>query len=144
MGCQKIRDEFLKLYSQEEISLIKKLNTLFCEWNEALAEYRKDNKDFNDYKEIVPDGFYPNYLSQKPKILFLGRESYTIEGRNYIDLFIDDYLVGKTGENQSKSINSAAFHRRVIQVAYGLINEKIGMTLLTQKRFVQTKVRLKK
>ncbi|MBR1965110.1 MAG: hypothetical protein IKA22_00705 [Lentisphaeria bacterium] len=129
MECQKIRDEFLKLYSQEEISLIEKLNTLFCKWNEALAEYRKDNKDFaenypNDYKEIVPDGFYPKYLSQKLKILFLGRESYTIEGRNYIDLFIDDYLVGKTGKNHSKSINSRAFHRRLIQVAYGLLNGK--------------------
>ena len=129
MECQKIRDEFLKLYSQEESSLIDKLNTLFCEWNKALAKYRKDNKDFaennpNDYKEIVPDGFYPNYLSKKPKILFLGRESYTIEGRNYIDLFIDDYLVGKTGKNHSKSINSSAFHRRLIQVAYGLFNEK--------------------
>ena len=128
MECKKIRDEFLKLYSQEERSLIDKLNTLFCKWNEALANYRKGNKDFaekypNDYREIVPDGFYPKYLSQKPKILFLGRESYTIEGCNYIDLFIDDYLVGKTGENQSKSINSSAFHRRLIQVAYGLRNE---------------------
>jgi len=129
MECQKIRDEFLKLYSQEESSLIDKLNTLFCKWNEALAEYRKGKKDFAekypiDYKEIVPDGFYPKYLSQKPKILFLGRESYTIEGCNYIDLFIDDYLVGKTGKNHSKSINSSAFHRRLIQVAYGLLNEK--------------------
>ena len=128
MGCQKIRDEFSALYSQEEKELLGKLNALFCNWNEALAKYRKDNKDFaenNDYKEIVPDGFYPKYLSQKTKILFLGRESYTIEGRNYIDLFTECYLTGIVGKGTSaSSINTAKFHKMLIKVAWGILNNK--------------------
>ena len=124
MECPQIRKDFLNLYKSSEHDLLKELDELFEEWNNVYKEYRKGESELQYYEMIVPDGFYPNYLSQKPKILFIGRESYTIEGCNYIDLFIDHYLAGKTGYNNCRAINKDKFHKLLIQVAYGVIYGK--------------------
>ena len=123
MQCPKINDKNLELYTDEELILIEKLNALFDEWNNTYQQYKNGKKGLIEYEIIVPDGFYPNYLSQKTKILFIGRESYTIEWSNYIDLFIDNYLAGTTGISKT-SINQDKFHKMLIQVAYGLVYEK--------------------
>ena len=119
-----INEDFVNLYTLSERNLLVKLRVLFEEWDNEYKEYRKGKRELQNYEMIVPDGFYPNYLSQKPKILFIGRESYTIEGYNYIDLFIDHYLAGRTGCNNCQAINRDKFHKLLIQVAYGLIYGK--------------------
>lgn len=124
MSCPGINENFLNLYTSSEHDLLIKLGALFEEWNNVYKEYQKGKSELQNYEMIVPDGFYPNYLFQKPKILFIGRESYTIEGCNYIDLFIDHYLAGRTGYNNCKPINKDKFHKLLIQVAYGLIYGK--------------------
>lgn len=124
MICPEIRNNFLSLYTSAERGLLVKLGALFEEWDNVYQEYRKDKGELQNYEMIVPDGFYPNYLSQKPKILFIGRESYTIEGCNYVDLFIDHYLAGRTGCNNCRAINRDKFHKLLIQVAYGIIYGK--------------------
>lgn len=122
-SCPVIRNDHLKLYTKKELILINKLTALFNEWNNTYQKYREDKADLTDYEIIVPDGFYPNYLCQKTKFLFIGRESYTIEQCNYIDLFIENYLNGTTGQNKT-SINKDKFHKMLIQVTYGLMYNK--------------------
>ena len=124
MCCPRVSDSFLSLYTSIEKDLLSKLDHLFDEWNNVYKEYRLGKPELQDYTMIVPDGFYPNYLLQKNKILFIGRESYTIEGCNYIDLFIDHYLAGRTGYNNCQPINKDKFHKLLIQVAYGIIYGK--------------------
>ena len=119
----------LDLYSQEEKDLLKQLDELFKKWNEA---YRKSCPEIiKENETIVPDGFYPGYLSCYPKILFLGRESYSLQGYSYIDLFIDNYSAGQyragqddAGEDIIKSINQYKFHKMLIKVSHGIINNQ--------------------
>ena len=66
----------LELYvNSAERELAKNVQELQNEWQETWEEYRKKNCDevgsdeFHPY--IIRDGFYPNYLSQNPKILFI-------------------------------------------------------------------------
>ena len=141
MEYPQIRKDFLALYSQEERTLINKLNELFEKWNTFYWEYRQGKEDLKDYKMIVPDGFYPNYLSQKIKILFLGRESYSIEGCNYIDLFTECYLTGIVGKGTSaSSINTAKFHKMLIKVAWGILNNKSWNDIPQANRLCDEKI----
>lgn len=76
---------------------------------------------------FIKDGFYPGYLKMNKKILFLGRDCYAVYDPDnpdnacgcYMSTFIPQYLEGTLG---GKSINTARFHKLLIQIAYGLLN----------------------
>ena len=70
---------------QEEIELNDKLNALFSEWGKELKSRKISNK-------VIKDGFYPFYTQQKPKILFVGRESL---GRDWCDSFTEEAFKSK-------------------------------------------------
>ena len=54
----------------------------------------------------------------------MGRESYGLTGCDYIEVFIDNYLEGRTGPPEKrKNINGDKFHKMLIQVAYGIIHQ---------------------
>jgi len=97
-------------YPVTELSNLKKLNELFQEWHISIDK---------DPKELVFDGFYPYYYSQKTKILFIGRESLGLTGLNYIEELLYGYWDKRIGRQH---INSNFFHKRMIYVAYGLNN----------------------
>lgn len=72
-------------------------------------------------------GFYPYYTKQKLKILYIGRESRDLKPESdYSDYikYIYNCYTGKEKEISEKPINRHAFHRRLLKISYGLINEK--------------------
>lgn len=120
-----MKQEDRKKYSAQEAKLLDQLEKLFSDWRNAAEE--------PDGFWFVPDGFYPNYLSQNPKILYIARDSYDLYGdvdafgeKTYIEKFLRQYLLGRVddgGNPNGKSINSAKFHKMLIQVAYGILHE---------------------
>lgn len=116
-------------YSNKEKPLLARIDAINAKIKNAWQAYKKSNPDAygvkNNDTDTVLDGFYPNYTKQPVKILFIGRESYGLAGCDYIEVFIDHYLNGRTGpEGQQKNINRDKFHKMLIQVAYGIIHEK--------------------
>ena len=115
-------------YPNDEKKLLNQIKAINDKIEKAWQAYRKNNPDAYGVKsndETVPDGFYPNYTRQPVKILFIGRESYGLTGCDYIEVFIDHYLNGRTGpQGEQKNINQDKFHKMLIQVAYGIIHQK--------------------
>lgn len=67
---------------------------------------------------IVRDGFYPYYTRQKPKILFIARESVGLGCGDYIGCLHDAYVNEKRiGE---RKLNAAKFHRIIFYLSYAL------------------------
>jgi len=62
------------------------------------------------------DGFYPQYFSQKKRILFIGREAWEFYDDNYLGGLYSVYR----NDNPWK-LNSSPFHRRMFRLAYGII-----------------------
>ena len=115
-------------YPSDEKKLLKQITAINEKIEKAWQAYRKNNPDaygVESNAETVSDGFYPNYTRQPVKILFMGRESYGLTGSDYIEVFIENYLEGKTGlPEKRKNINGDKFHKMLIQVAYGIIHQK--------------------
>lgn len=116
-----MKSKYIKMFSDEERQLKGKLDVLFKEWKKSVGE--PENCWF------VPDGFYPNYLSQRPRILYIGRDSYCLYGtddengeKTYIEKFIRQYVEGVM--DKGRSIDRIKFHKMLIKVAYGLIHER--------------------
>lgn len=117
--------EYLKLYSKTEQERMKALDKLFRDWKKVVGD--------PTWYWFIPDGFYPKYLSQTTRILYIARDSYDLYGdedengeRTYIEKFIRQYLAGRmdnNGNSNSVNINRNKFHKMLIQVAYGLIND---------------------
>lgn len=70
--------------------------------------------------DIVLDGIYPNYINQKVKVLYIGRESLGLTGENYIDLMHHAYKVDK--KIGQKTLNQHSLHKLKLSIAYGLNN----------------------
>jgi hypothetical protein len=100
-------------YPVSELDTLQQLSKLFQEWHFSI------DKDPN---ELVFDGFYPYYFSQKTRILFIGRESLGLTGFNYIEELCYAYWNKKIGRQH---INSNFFHKRMIYIAYGINNNMI-------------------
>ena len=115
-------------YPNDEKKLLKRIKAVNDKIEKAWQAYRKNNPDADVVKsntETVSDGFYPNYTRQPVKILFIGREGYDLDGCDYIETFINNYLEGRTGPAENrKNINRDKFHKMLIQVAYGIIHQK--------------------
>jgi len=104
-------------YPDNEKPKLASLENLFREWHQhftstglALEKHRAD--------DMVFDGFYPHYFSQKKRILFIGREARGISGDNYIDVLYPVYR----GEKKQWSLNASKFHSRMFYIAYGILN----------------------
>ncbi len=94
-----------------EQSLRVGIDNLMERWKAKLAEALGENFVPDRF---IEDGFYPNYTQQKCRILFIGREAYTLEGiSSYIDFFLDKYRTG---------LSYGHFHYRMLCIAYGILN----------------------
>ena len=104
-------------YPETEKNKLKELEILFNEWYDIV----KRSDSFRDYseKDLVFDGFYPYYFSQKIKILFIGRESIDLHGANYIEKLYSAYKSHYIGDQH---INANSFARRLMYVSYGILN----------------------
>ena len=117
-----MKSKYLKMFSDEERELKGKLDVLFREWKKSVGEPSEPIPLW-----FIPDGFYPNYLSQKIRILYIGRDAYDLYGtddengeKTYIEKFIRQYVSGVM--YNTKGINRVKFHKMLIRVAYGLIH----------------------
>lgn len=93
--------------------------TLKCEIDKLIEEWRQscENQSCENKLPFVSDGFYPYYTSQDVKILFVGKESYGLDGCDYIEVLykaIKSKKIGKRGISQHK------FHTLMLYVVYGL------------------------
>jgi hypothetical protein len=106
-------------YSENEIPLFEENQNLMFEW----SNYISNKKIFEGYSsdDFVKDGFYPNYISQKYKILYIGVESRGISGSDYIDVLYHAYKENCIG---GRSINSKSnqIHNLMFQITYGIEN----------------------
>lgn len=106
-------------YPDDEKAKLAQLETLFHEWHEHFANHGlAEHKQHAD--EMVFDGFYPYYFSQRKRILFVGREAREIAGFNYIELLSEAYRKGKRIGDQHLNVNN--FHSRMLRIAYGILN----------------------
>ena len=99
------QDGFMALFNENEKQLNKKLCELFCEW----WEFQPD---------MTLDGFFPNYLNQRHKILFIGQESYRLENQNYIEFFYDIWQNGKNFKNSHILVNYIAYAVQACEEVY--------------------------
>ena len=104
-------------FPKEEQNSNNELNKLFKEWV-TVAKSKKLPENYHA-DDLVFEGFYPYYQSQPKKILFIGRESLGISGCNYIDTLYQSYKTHYIGDLH---VNKHITHRRLLKIAYGLIN----------------------
>ena len=119
-----MKAEYLNLYSKTEQKRMQVLKALFEEWQDVVGD--KDGYWF------IPDGFYPKYLGQTTRVLYIARDSYDLYGEDdplgettYIEKFVRQYLAGRMDSQNTRNgvnINRIKFHKMLIQVAYGLIH----------------------
>lgn len=100
-------------YLETEKSLNKNLTELFDEWQTTLQANGLSVADF------VTDGFYPYYTMQKKKILFIGRESLSLAGDDYISILYQSYKHGSLGDT---NINRCKFHALMFYHAWAINN----------------------
>jgi len=106
------------IYPKNEQVVVDKLNDLFIEWKNYL-----NGQLINGYKisDLVFDGFYPYFTTQKVKILYIGRESLGISGSNYIDILYGAYKENRVA-NKSINVVSNSFHNLMFYLTYGILN----------------------
>jgi len=106
-------------YPEGEKPKLGQLERLFSDWHRHFAAnasaFRKHKPE-----DMVFDGFYPHYFSQKKKILFIGWEPVGISGENYMDVLYHAYHTTKTISN--RDLNNDKFHSRVLRIAFGIVN----------------------
>lgn len=108
-------------YPDNEKPKLTLLEDLFREWHQHFANNGSAlEKHVAD--EMVFDGFYPHYFSQKKKILFIGREARGIAGCNYIDVLYTCYRESETNWIGKQHLNVNKVHSRMIYIAYGIMN----------------------
>jgi len=101
------------VYPGNEKNKLNELEKLFQEWYKNILTNDPENAE-----RMVFDGFYPYYFSQKVRILYIGRESLGLEGKNYISALFNAYKRKKIG---GKDIDNHQFHYRMFYITYGII-----------------------
>lgn len=111
-------------YPENEEPKVLLLETLFRDWHQHFATPGSGlDKEVAD--SMVFDGFCPYYLTQKRQILFIGREARDIGDRNYIDMMYRTYR-GTQMIGTKKHLDDSPFHRRMLQIAYGIVNGMVA------------------
>lgn len=103
-------------YPESELELKSKVEQLNSEWLAFLIDLL--GNEHPDIKELfVSDGFYPNYTTQKKKILFIGREALEIGGCNYMEFLYEAYQEKQIG---SRTLNQHRFHSTMLYLTYAI------------------------
>lgn len=104
----------MKYENLKEIELKMELDQLFSQWKKHLLEKGATQEEIASF---VTDGFYPSYLCQKYKILFVGRESVGISGADYIELLYDAIKNNNIG---GQTLNQHRVTNKCFYITYGL------------------------
>ncbi|MCG3884471.1 hypothetical protein I3271_07195 [Photobacterium leiognathi] len=106
-------------YSNKEQKLQQAINDLFKDIGTIIDSKQKELG--HTRTDLVIDGFYPYYLEQKCKVLFIGRESLGLSGLNYIDVLHHCYTEDQAIDG--RNINQYRFHALMMYLAYALNND---------------------
>lgn len=98
-----------------EIECKRTLDVLFKEWIDQLEA---TNIAESIKSTFIPDGFYPGYLSQRVRVLFIGRESLGID-LDYNKCLFMAYKNGRVGGIPGKHLNAHKTHYLQFYIAYG-------------------------
>jgi hypothetical protein len=113
------------LFPSYEYAKRRALCALMDDWKREVSTaqvlYRHDGKYYPGDTYFCADGFYPNYFSQKKRILFIAREAVDLSGCDYIPVMLQAYQENNVG---GKSVNAALFHARLMYLAYGILQGK--------------------
>lgn len=106
-------------FSKDEQRLAAELGALFNEWmalikTKKAIEFADDKKFYPAIDYFNTDGFYPGYLLNKIKVLFIGREGRYEAGKDRIQ---SDLKIWR--ENPDLCLNTP-FWRRVFYILYGI------------------------
>lgn len=106
-------------FSKDEQRLAAELGALFNEWmalikTKKAIEFADDKKFYPAIDYFNTDGFYPGYLLNKIKVLFIGREGRYEAGKDRIQ---SDLKIWK--ENPDLCLNTP-FWRRIFYILYGI------------------------
>lgn len=106
-------------FAEGEACMRAALGRLFDDWILKLkGSESPDIRELSDW--LTRDGFYPFYTKQPIRLLFVGRDAYGMDGRDYISVLNEVYRRSKM-IGDSKSLNQHLFHSRMLYIAWGLI-----------------------
>ncbi len=116
---------FYEMYSIPEQKLLSELKGLFGDLYKEFEKYQtqehhnKGGYIIKDYcaEDMSFDGFYPGYMGQKIRILYVAREGRGLSGCNYLENL---YPGIKENKVDGKSLRNYAFHRRILYLTYAL------------------------
>lgn len=106
-------------YPDDEKPKLASLEALFREWHQHFAGNGSPVEQ-QHADEMVFNGFYPHYYSQKRRVPFVERETRQIAGFNYINLLFGAYRERK--QIGDRSLDADRFHSRMLCIAYGILN----------------------
>lgn len=106
--------EIINAFTEDDKKINSQLDVLFTEWYEFLKKNDFFQKTKTSPDCFIQDGIFPRYSEQKVKILYMGRESYDLEGFNYIYQHYD-WL-------KSKALNGSTLWRKMLRFTWGLEN----------------------
>lgn len=94
---------------------------LLDEWKKQIATkpgilFPDDNKKHPAENYFAMDGFFPGYFTEKPKVLFIGRETRWIGGFNFCEETIKDFFA-------HSNVNTSAWWRTILYLLYGIRHE---------------------
>lgn len=111
-----------KNVSNEETEIKKngELFSLFDKWKAQIATkpaivFQDDGTKHPAESYFVYDGFFPGYFEQKIKVVFIGRETRWIRGKDFRDTSIEFF--------KTKNVNESVFWRNVLCMFYGIQHE---------------------
>ncbi len=107
-------------YPDNEKPKLALLESLFRDWHRHFASNASSLVKHKP-EEMVFDGFYPHYFSQKRRILFIGWEAVDISNQNNMAVLFEVYHHGKH-LGDTKHINNDKFHSRMLRIVYGVMN----------------------
>ena len=115
-----ITAEFKKCYPKDEHRVLEKLDVLMESWAEKWA-----NDSHTDKHRFKTDGFYPYYFHQKPRVLFIGRDTYNEESteswetRSYLNGYYNSFVKGE-GARYSLDNSIEIFHSRLFYMMHAI------------------------
>lgn len=107
-------------FPETEKKIIKELDELFDSWENQINKWKESN-DINNSKKLffVRDGIFPYYSFQKIKVLFIGKESLSMQFP-YIGI-IDEFKANKPRGKENKfTLNSDPFSSKLFYISYAL------------------------
>jgi hypothetical protein len=104
-------------FPEEENNYYDENLKLLNDWKAYIQDKKIIHKD--GINAFIPDGFFPYYYKQKPRILYIAVESRQLSWCNYIDMVYGGFQNNKIGH---KDIDGSVFFRKLLKITYGIEN----------------------